>query len=254
MADTEVDEQLYKGFDLTEFDQPERAQAIIDFLELDGEKDSITENGDEYSINARKVKEGDSPQKYVDVITDFKTLLTPKQRDKINSYLKLLNELGTCECGKVKDKLYKHISKSIESKVDSDAYRNCERHSIHVVNILYHLLWLPTEREPDEPDYVTSYREAWFGRVPKDTRKYYTRDDGEYLVLTDAEADERASDCLDEYQWAEAVKARQTTLGFDDWVEWVLSMDGRGPQIASYDSCESDQEVDGTTYYIYKTG
>lgn len=260
MADTEFDEQNYKGFDLTEFADPEKVQALIDFLELDGENDTVTEDGnDYYSINHRRTKRGTSPARYVEVITAFKKLLTPKQRDKINSFLKLISEMEECECGKVREKLYNRLKSTLEkqklnrAKDIKEAWTVCERDALHVVNIAWHLLWLPSNHEKDEPDYVLSYREAWFGQTPKDRREDSSDDDGQYLVLTDSEADSRADDSLDDYLWEQAVAAHQTTMGLDDWKEWVLNCDGRGPQLASYDSCENDVDVDGTTYYIYRT-
>lgn len=255
MGDTEIDEQKYKGFDLTEFADPDKVRALIDHLNLDGEVDEVTERGNNYSINPRKVKEGTSPAGYVKVIDAFKTLLTAKQRDKINSFLKLLSEMEDCECGKVKDKLYHQIENALQKKKleGGDAWNICEKDALHVANILYHLLWLPSKNEPTEPDYVKAYREAWFGREVKDRRTYSNRDDGEYLILTDSEADKMVEDSIEDCFWEQAVAAKQTTLGLEDWKQYVIDTDGRGPSLALYDGEENEQDVDGTTYYIYRT-
>jgi|GEM_PF-5095659 len=255
--DTEIDEQTYKGFDLTAYSEPEKVKALINHLELDGETDTIVEGrNDEYSINQRKVKRGDSPKQYFDAITNFKLLLTSKQRDKINSYLKLLGEIEAGDC-KVRDKLYKQISKAVELKKDTEEYKVCKKHGLYVVNILYHLLWLPDRSDKETPDYVTAYREAWFGRMPKDFREFSDEDDGEYRVLTDDEADSAAESYFDsegEYMWREAVRAENTMSGYDDWVKEVISNDGRGSLISSYDGCENEEKVDDEWYYIYRTG
>jgi hypothetical protein len=240
--------ELYKGFDLSDFSDEDKAKALIDFLDLDGEVDTLTEtsyyrnnNGDDYKVNKRKKKQGTSP--------------------------KLLGVLEWCECGKVKDKLYKKINKSLEKLRESkdpiviENFAVCNKGATYASNILYHLLWLPDKSEKtqwhipetEEPGYVKSYREAWFNQVVKDRRKFTEEDDGEYSVLTDSEADQRFDDYLEEYMWRDAVSAKATDLGFNDWCEMVRDNDGRGGQLASYDGTENEQDVDGTTYYIYRT-
>lgn len=260
--ETENETELYKGFDLSDYDDEDKARAVIDFLDLKGDEDTLEQNDDYFTVNPRKVKRGTSPKEYEEVIRAFKALLTPKQRELINGYLKLLGVLEFCECGKVKEKLYHKIKVALEEKqkkkMSTSDYANlelCKKQSVHIENILYHLLWLPGENswEKETPDYVLAYREAWFGQPVKDRRKYSSEDSGEYRVLTDDEADRAFDDCMDDYLWVEAVKAKQTTMGYDDWCEWVKDSDGRGPTLGGYDGCEEEVDVDGTTYYIYRT-
>ncbi len=40
---------------------------------------------------------------------------------------------------------------------------------------------------------------------------------------------------------------------FDDFVEEAINTEGRGHFLASYDFEENEVEVNGTTYYIYRT-
>lgn len=261
-----TDEDKYKGFDLSEFDDASKAQAIIDFLDLDGEKDTISEERNCYIVNHRKVKRGTSPKQYEEVVKAFKFLLTPKQREMINSYLKLLGVLEYCECGKVKDKLYAKVNKALDKLSTSKSQRIvealavCKKQSLYTSNILYALLWLPDNSpktswhtpETEAPKYVLAYREAWFGQKVVDRRELSSEDDGEYMVLTDSEADALCDEYLDEDQWRMAVEGKNTWQGYREWCEEVISNDGRGSILNHYDGSEDYQEVDGDTYYIYR--
>jgi hypothetical protein len=101
----------------------------------------------------------------------------------------------------------------------------------------------------------------------------------EYLVLTDEEADEKTEEYIKESVWAfnssflsshsdideEVFKllsekcedSNDAVLSmikdFDHFVSDAISSDGRGHFLSSYDHSESDEEINGTTYYIYRT-
>jgi hypothetical protein len=77
----------------------------------------------------------------------------------------------------------------------------------------------------------------------------------EYLVLTDEEADRYCEDYLDDSReiWVEAVSSNRTDDSWEEWKESVLKNDGRGSIISGYDGCENEEDVNGTTYYIYRT-
>ena len=103
--------------------------------------------------------------------------------------------------------------------------------------------------------------------------------DQEYLVLTDEEADEKTEEYIKESVWAfnssflsshsnideEVFKllsekcedSNDAVLSmikdFDHFVSDAISSDGRGHFLSSYDHSESDEEINGTTYYIYRT-
>jgi hypothetical protein len=113
----------------------------------------------------------------------------------------------------------------------------------------------------------------------------YDDDDynNDYLVLTDEEADEKAKEYIKETLWAfnasfiagevdldeEIIQAIHDNgkcegnndtiynliqkLGdFDSFVEEAIRADGRGHFMSSYDGNENEEEVNGTTYYIYR--
>lgn len=113
----------------------------------------------------------------------------------------------------------------------------------------------------------------------------------EYLVLTDKEADARAREDIERSLWAfqpsfilshcstyermsnweydAAKKALEKIQGYfcegvneliramiedmDEFVEDAICEDGRGHCISMYDGREYEEEVNGKTYYIYRT-
>ena len=109
-------------------------------------------------------------------------------------------------------------------------------------------------------------------------------DGGEYLVLTDEEADERAKEDILNLVWAfnaDFIIEHSSALDYDDaskkvisaianqcesgneamkkliddldeFVEYAISADGRGHFLASYDGDEGEQKVNKTDYYIYR--
>ena len=79
-------------------------------------------------------------------------------------------------------------------------------------------------------------------------------DTNEWLVLTDREADEMCTDYADTYT-EDALREIPGHLQeyFDEskYIEDLLD-NGRGELLSSYDGVEHEQEVNGTTYYLYK--
>jgi len=82
------------------------------------------------------------------------------------------------------------------------------------------------------------------------TYSYYRE---EYIVATDEEADEIEDEYLDNYI-DECLEIPDNIRPYFDEEKWKndARMDGRGHIIASYDGCEDEEDVNGTTYYIYR--
>ena len=81
---------------------------------------------------------------------------------------------------------------------------------------------------------------------------YYNED---YYVLTDLEADDMEDDSLDNYiNECILPEIPEHLQNYFDEVAWKRDarMDGRGHIISSYDGCEYEETVEGTTYYIYR--
>jgi len=78
---------------------------------------------------------------------------------------------------------------------------------------------------------------------------------GEYLVLTDDEADEKWEESLDNYIdeciLPELEGPLASCFDVDKWKQYA-KFDGRGAWLASYDGHEHYENVDGTTFYIYR--
>lgn len=109
-------------------------------------------------------------------------------------------------------------------------------------------------------------------------------EDGDHLVLTDEEADEKAAEYIEQSLWAfipsfladetglfvevfEAIQGNgkcesnndailsiiEKTCGLDEFVKSAISADGRGHFISHYDGKENEETVNGETFYIYRT-
>lgn len=106
-------------------------------------------------------------------------------------------------------------------------------------------------------------------------------DAGEYLVLTDKEADDLAEVYIEESLWAftpsfleyftgvdsDVLKKMQETMyenagpafqsmigdKWDEFVEMAIDSDGRGHFIASYNGEENEAQINGKQFFIYRT-
>lgn len=78
---------------------------------------------------------------------------------------------------------------------------------------------------------------------------------GEYLVLTDSEADERwnayLDDYLDECVLGELPEIARNYFDRDAWKR-DAKFDGRGHSLSSYDGAEHEAKIDGEWIYIYR--
>lgn len=83
-----------------------------------------------------------------------------------------------------------------------------------------------------------------------------TEEPGEYLVLTDEEADQMWDEQLESYiddcilpQLPEAYR------NYFDHEAWKRDArhDGRGHSLSSYDGNEHEEKIDGVWYFIYRT-
>ncbi len=241
--------------DTSMFENGEKAQALIQFLDL-GVEDSLEENGDTFTVNPRQELQGTSPKEYEREISIFKTLLSPVDVAQISKEIKSKKKNHD-------EALYNRIAKKVRTKVQnivgkktkddtvlSDRQKDIfwlQDKTLHIVNILYHLM------EKGEKDFQKAYRAAWFGKEIPDIRTYHNVDDGEYRVLTDSEADDAADEYLDDEQWKMCVEGGHTTEGYEEWKQSVLDIDGRGQQLNHYDGSEETEHVNGTDYYIYRT-
>lgn len=243
--------------DTEEFNEPDKAKALIKALNLDmGDTITESDDGESYTVNPRYVLEGTTPREYQDTINYIKKILTKQEIKAIDNYMRRKKEHQ-----KTRDKIYY----SIEKRTDKFYWRGNIRKTLPeeltnvleffknnnhtgINNTIYHLL------SKDDDSFLVCYRCAWKNKPIPDQREWNLRYDGEYRVLTDYEADQSCEDSLeDDYLWKDAVEAGRTTAGKEEWVQDVINMDGRGSLLNGYDGEELDEEVDGKTYYIYRT-
>lgn len=132
-----------------------------------------------------------------------------------------------------------------------------------------------TDQESLNNEYIAHLNEE----LEDNNQDEYETEFGDYLVLTDEEADERAEEYILDSVWAfnakfiiqnsdlpceaeEMIKsfqeskcedANETILALisdkDDFVKQAISADGRGHFMNSYDGEENEQD----SYYIYRT-
>jgi hypothetical protein len=80
-------------------------------------------------------------------------------------------------------------------------------------------------------------------------------EDGDYLVLTDEEADERWEESLDSYLeeciYPELTGNLKCYFDEDKWKQ-DARYDGRGHSLSSYDGHEHEEKVGDETFYIYR--
>lgn len=93
--------------------------------------------------------------------------------------------------------------------------------------------------------------------VDHDYDETYSVEGGEYLVFTDDEADAAADASMDSYLddcvFPDLPEVAQRYFDVASWKRDCLLSDGRGHLLASYDGAEETADIDGTTYYIYRT-
>ncbi len=242
--------------DTENFDEPEKAEAIIKNLGL-SVGDTIKDDGEDFVINPRMVLEGDSPKHYKETIENLKKILTKQEIKAISNYIKRKKEDE-----KARDKIYYSIEKRTdkfywrynikkslpqETKDILEFFKNNNHTGIN--NTIYHLL------SKEKEDYVNCYKFAWNNKPIPNIQEWRETNDGEYMVLTESEADTRADEYLmdDDYLWKSAVESGNTTSGQQEWADWVINCDGRGSVLNHYDGCEESEEIKGVWYYIYRT-
>lgn len=107
--------------------------------------------------------------------------------------------------------------------------------------------------EDGDPDNEMSF-EDWLedNGTEVDVEEYDERT-SDWLVYTDSEADDAWDESLENYI-DECLEIPQSIRNYFDRESWKSDarMDGRGHSLSGYDGNECEQEVNGTTYYLYR--
>jgi hypothetical protein len=123
---------------------------------------------------------------------------------------------------------------------------------------------------------------SWLGEYYREPESYDEATFGDWLIVTDDEADDRARENIERDLWAfvpsflvaympegitedvletlagarceDATPAFRAMVGdrFDDLVSDAISSDGRGHFLSSWDGCEHEFEHNGTTWFGYR--
>lgn len=259
-------ETLKIKVDLSNFQNPDKAEALIKSLDLNINDEIREDDEDRFTINPKMVLKGNAPNKYKLEIEEVKKILTENEKKSINLYYRKKKEDS-----KTRDKIYygitkrvdrlynwdnenkKHIPKketkrNIEICKSLDIIHNADNfHGFH--NLIYHIL------SKEKQDFVYCYKCAWFNKEIPNIQEWREENEGEYWVLTENEADYQAEEYLtdDPYLWECAVKEGYTTEGLQEWAKDVINIDGRGSVLNGYDGIEEQEEINGVYYCIYRT-
>lgn len=259
----------------------DKTMALAKLLEVDPAL--IANNySDYFTVNERTVKEGKTPEQFKKLAEDFKSLLSEEMQSLVTEAI--INPFQKVTVGEGEDKkevllpdlAYEKVSASLEpmkEKADKraeqlarldmktwkppiketpeDIYNRLKQDSLYIDNILYHLV---KNNDNYNKDYCDSLRRAWLGQPVNDTRKDTTKSDGEYLVLTDSEADDWEEEGL------RSLFNDMTGDIKDSFISQYLDEDrfvedhsgNRGENINGYDGNEEEVEFEGTTYYVYR--
>jgi hypothetical protein len=254
----------------------ERVAALRQHLGL-GDDDLIEESGwDEchLTINARKVREGDPPAHWIRVAENLRRMMEAAGMDVENWQQFFLMDSDQFSRYRAIKEIFSVAGLHFE---DFDLREND----------LWHLVADDKYGGDEGSWHVYAIRAAFNGREVEDRRKLGYRDGGQYLVLTDEEADERARDYIESSLWAfnpgflanmtempfeafsklaelydnanDAILAMvENTCGLDDLVEEAIAADGRAHFLNTYDGNEdeftyvdedAEEEIE---FYIYR--
>ncbi len=140
---------------------------------------------------------------------------------------------------------YKNLCDLMDASVEA---AKLLKEGVHdAINTLYFLT--PQSDGSSAKDHIATLVEA-FDEVPiTDRRTTETVNDGEYLVVTDEEADELWDQSLESYLEDCVEGADSPYFDRDRWKKDARS-DGRGHSLAGYDGSEQEEG----DYYIYRIG
>lgn len=267
----------------------DKTMALAKFLKIDP---ALIENNysDYFTVNGRTVKEGRTPEQYKKLAEDFKSLLSEEEQTLITEAIvnpgkKIKITLPEKDGEKqekeylLSDFVYNKVDASLEAMKEPsdkrveqlkrlntgtwkpplketplDTFARLRQEHAHVSNILYYLVKAEADRYNND-EHMTSLRRAWLGQPLSDTRKDREVDDGEYLVLTDSEADTWEEEGLRQlFDDMVPRDVRDSFVGnYLDVEKFVEDNSGnRGENINGYDGTEEEVEFEGTTYYIYR--
>ena len=252
-----------------EDDIGEKGLALAEYLGISPEDVSVSNyDSDTFEIGARMTKRGISPSKAKEDVDALKKKLDApicgmtvqgaiEWASTQPGYIKCMFDLKAeirAQFAFAKD-LEEHICNLAEKRLPPGQWiYNMYRAGLGFdeTNLLYHIFG-----NDDDAWHVKAYRLAWDNLPIEDTRESYHTNSGEYLVLEEDERDERATEYVRSYVedvvLNEIPEAYQRWFDTEGFIEHVISTDGYGSQLATYDGEENETTYEGTWFYIYQT-
>lgn len=268
----------------------EKVQALAQYLKIKKNEIKPSDWDDcTFIIDERKQMRGTSPDEYKATAEALRSIMHKSEIKLIDEYLEAVELLNSAHIGsmtlvehetKLKEllefgkKAYTIASATIQ-KAQQRADEATARMAImpgymrkagftdtdkqaldkwmHWTNPLY---FITDHITPENNATTQAMRKAWKGEAVEDTRELETVNAGEYLVLTDEEADKRWDEDLDNYiDDCILPEVHETARKYFDRETWKSDAreDGRGHSLNRYDGAEWSETVNGTEYYIYRT-
>jgi hypothetical protein len=108
------------------------------------------------------------------------------------------------------------------------------------------------DNEEKEPNTFEQWVEDEYDDKQVDVEEYDERT-SDWLVYTDSEADDAWDESLENYI-DECLEIPQSMRNYFDRESWKSDarMDGRGHCLSGHNGHEEEQQVNGTTYYLYR--
>jgi len=181
-----------------------------------------------FVIGEHTVKEGDPPEKFVKHAAALHAFLAERGLDQ-----KTWQDLNTN---------WSYTTLQVACVGNSGNYPQVDGEIHYYSNGFYHLIG--GKLVDADKWHVYALRAAFNGEPIEDRRENGLRDQGEYSVLTDNEADEAAKDSFEDFCKSDIVSQIPENLqGYfdtDKFVEDAMSTDGRASTLASYDGEENE--------------
>ncbi len=244
-----------------------RAQALAGHLDIMAEE--VRADGDNrYTVSPRKAFSGSAPKHYMQNAHDFRQILTPREAERLTAAINKISKDGPLVQSE-RDELYNFINNRIKNRIakteaarkDGDKYRagiysanhleaieRLKKSAGYVENVLFHLL----ESEHNNTHGV-DYRTAWSGRTPDDHRQEYEANAGEFLVLTNDEAEAAHEEALEQYLDEIVLPELDENVSkYFDREAWKRDarLDGRGHALSMYDG----EEISAGEFCIFRVG
>ena len=308
------DHLLSEDIDLEDFDlgddQDLKRLALACYLEINPIEIDDGYDDHNFIINPGRKKWGNPPSHYVQLAKEIKEFLSERFDPMPETWSELLETFRQAYKNHIDMRMRDHearescvmsshdievseetrrIFMTQQTTIGQYAYNRLkdlmplpENDPHKYVNGLYFILTGPGKHETDQTWHIYAIRAAFNGEEVKDIRPLSYVDDGQYMVLTDSEADDLAEEYISDSLWEfnasflagetdlpqevfeglsekyedgndAILKLVEKTCGLSDLVETAVSLDGRPHFLNTYDGEENEVTgLNGEDLYIYR--